>query len=64
MHGDGNWLNVPDKIYNKKGEILWEDAQPKTAIGKFGRGLVEFGLLSVGTGAVGGAALRATSVGQ
>ena len=64
LHGDGNWLNVPDKIYNKKGEILWEDAQPKTAIGKFGRGLVEFGLLSVGTGAVGGAALRSTSVGQ
>ena len=64
VSGDANFLNIPDKVYNKKGELLWEDAQPKTAIGKFGRGLVEFGLLSVTTGAIGGTALRATSLGQ
>jgi hypothetical protein len=39
-HGDANWLNIPDVIYDKKGNVLWEDSQPKTAIGKFGRGLV------------------------
>ena len=63
-HSDANWLNIPDVIYDKKGNVLWEDSQPKTAIGKFGRGLVEFGILSAGTGFIGGTAFRATAVGQ
>ena len=52
IHGDADFLQIPDKIQDSKGNVLWEDAQPKTAIGRFGRGLVEFGLLSAGTGAL------------
>ena len=63
IHGDGNWLNVPDEIKDSQGNILWEDAQPKTAIGKFGRGLVEFGLLTWATGGVGGVAFGGARVG-
>ena len=62
-HGDGNWLNVPDQITGPGGNVLWEDAQPKTAIGKFGRGLVEFGLLTWATGGVGGATLGGARLG-
>ena len=62
-HGDGNWLNIPDEIRDSKGNLLWEDAQPKTAIGKFGRGLVEFGLLTWATGGVGGATLGGARLG-
>ena len=63
VHGDANFLNIPDRIYNNNGEIVWEDAEPTTAVGKFGRGLVEFGLLSVGTAGVGGAALGGVRTG-
>ncbi len=44
--GDAGWLDLPD---------TWKP-ENKTALGKLGRGLVEFGLLSIGTGAVGGVA--------
>ena len=63
VSGDADWLNIPDKIYNNNGEVIWEDAQPTTAIGRFGRGLVEFGILSVGTGMAGGAALGGVRTG-
>jgi len=63
IHGDGNWLNVPDQITGPSGNVIWEDSQPRTAIGKFGRGLVEFGLLSWATAGVGGAALGGARVG-
>ena len=62
IHGDGNWLNVPDQVTDWNGNVIWEDNQPKTAIGKFGRGLVEFGLLTWATGGVGGAALGGARV--
>ena len=57
IHGDGNFLNIPDQITDWNGNVMWEDAAPKTAIGKFGRGLVEFGLLTAATGGVGGCLL-------
>ena len=63
LHGDANWLNVPEEITDSNGNVLWEDTQPKTAIGRFGRGLVEFGLLSWGTAGIGGAALGGARVG-
>ena len=63
IHGDADFLNIPDRIHDSQGNVLWEDAQPKTAIGKFGRGLVEFGLLSVGTAGVGGATLGGARLG-
>ena len=63
IHGDGNWLNIPDTITDGNGNVLWEDTQPKTAIGKFGRGLVEFGLLSWATAGVGGATLGGARIG-
>lgn len=46
VEGDAGWLDLPDD---------WAP-ENKTAIGKVGRSLVEFGLLTVGTGAVGGIA--------
>tara|TARA_Y100001963_G_scaffold31255_2_gene42953 strand:+ start:802 stop:4860 length:4059 start_codon:yes stop_codon:yes gene_type:complete len=63
VHGDADFLQIPDMIQDNKGNVLWEDAQPKTAIGRFGRGLVEFGLLSVGTAGAGGAALGGARLG-
>ena len=63
IHNDGNWLNIPDEITDWNGNVIWEDAAPKTAVGKFGRGLVEFGLLTWATGGVGGAALGGAGVG-
>ena len=56
-------MNVPDQIRAPDGTVLWEDSQPKTAIGKFGRGLVEFGLLTWATGGVGGATLGGARLG-
>ena len=63
IHNDGNWLNIPDQITDRNGNVIWEDAAPKTAVGKFGRGLVEFGLLTWGTAGIGGAALGGANVG-
>jgi len=63
VHNDGNWLNVPDEITDGQGNVLWEDAAPQTAVGKFGRGLVEFGLLSWATAGVGGATLGGAKLG-
>ena len=63
IHGDGNFLNIPDQITDWNGNVMWEDADPKTAIGKFGRGLVEFGLLTAATGGVGGATVGGAKVG-
>lgn len=63
IHNDGNWLNVPDEITDWNGNVLWEDTAPKTAVGKFGRGLVEFGLLSWATAGVGGATLGGAKLG-
>ena len=63
IHNDGNWLNIPDQITDRNGNVIWEDAAPKTAVGKFGRGLVEFGLLTWGTAGIGGAALGGAKVG-
>ena len=37
LHGDANWLNVPEEITDWNGNVLWEDTQPKTAIGRFRR---------------------------
>ena len=62
-HNDANWLNVPDQVTDWNGNVLWEDAAPKTAVGKFGRGLVEFGLLSWATAGVGGATLGGARLG-
>ena len=59
----GTWLDIPDEVTDWNGNVIWEDAQPKTAVGKFGRGLVEFGLLSWGTAGIGGAALGGARVG-
>ncbi len=46
LHGDGNWLDIPDD---------WVP-ENHTGMGKFARGLVEFGVLAWATGGVGGAA--------
>ena len=46
VHGDGNWLDIPDHLVPEN----------KTGMGKLARGLVEFGLLTAATGGVGGAA--------
>ena len=56
IHGDADWLDIPDE---------WVP-ENKTGVGKFARGLVEFGLLTWATGGVGGAAgagVKATGVG-
>ena len=66
VHGDGDWLNVPDQLTDWNGNVIWEDNQPKTAIGRFGRGLVEFGLLAwltVKTGGLAGGALGVSGAG-
>jgi hypothetical protein len=52
VEGDAGWLDLPDD---------WAP-ENKTALGKVGRSLVEFGLLSIGTGGVGGLA-RGVGVG-
>ena len=63
IHGDGGFLDIPDRIEGPGGMVLWEDSQPKTAIGKFGRGLVEFGILTAGTAGIGGATLGGARLG-
>jgi len=63
IHGDANWFNVPEQITDNQGNVIWEDAQPKTAVGKFGRGLVEFGLLTWATAGVGGATVGGAKIG-
>ena len=45
IHGDGDWLDIPDD---------WVP-ENQTGMGKFARGLVEFGVLAWATGGVGGA---------
>ena len=62
-HGDAGWLDIPDEIRDDKGNLLWEQPEAKTAIGKFGQGLVEFGLLSWGTAGIGGAAFGGLKLG-
>jgi len=51
--GDAGWLDVPD---------TWVP-ENKTGLGKFARGLVEFGLLTAATGGVGGAAFGGARLG-
>ena len=63
-HGDANWLQIPDEITDSQGNVLWEDSQPRTAIGRFGRGLVEFGLLTAATGGVGKATMGGLALGH
>lgn len=56
LHGDGNWLDIPDE---------WVP-ENHTGAGKFARGLVEFGLLTWATAGVGGAAgagIKGTAIG-
>ena len=51
--GDAGWLDIPD---------TWVP-ENKTGLGKFARGLVEFGLLTAATGGVGGATLGGARLG-
>tara|TARA_B100001250_G_scaffold40414_1_gene32113 strand:+ start:10651 stop:14721 length:4071 start_codon:yes stop_codon:yes gene_type:complete len=44
VHGDGNWLDIPDHLVPEN----------KSGLGSLARGLVEFGLLTAATGGVGG----------
>ena len=64
IHGDANWLQIPDEITDSQGNVIWEDSQPRTAIGRFGRGLVEFGLLTAATGGVGKATMGGLALGH
>lgn len=51
--GDAGWLDIPD---------TWVP-ENKTGLGKFARGLVEFGLLTAATGGVGGATFGGARLG-
>lgn len=53
VEGDASWLDLPDE---------WVP-ENKTGLGKFARGLLEFGFLSVATGGIAGAAGSALKVG-